>query len=162
MSCWFSRYANFAERSSLKLRFSFTRKTQKGRPLGQKFSRGTTKLNLRDKNNIVPSLGTPKFVCFLSKKRKKIEQQKKFAKKIGLGRKKSVKRWKRQWKSGFVVRKFYLGGHFLFHGHNFLLKNHYLTKLLQVAHGTFTGCSNILWLNTQQLSFLSYLILAEL
>ena len=56
---------------SLKLRFSFTRKTQKGRPLGQKFSRGTTKLNLRDKNNIVPSLGTPKFVCFLSKKKRK-------------------------------------------------------------------------------------------
>ena len=77
---------------SLKLRFSFTRKTQKGRPLGQKFSRGTTKLNLRDKNNIVPSLGTPKFVCFLSKKRKKLSSKKKFAKKIGLGRKKSVKR----------------------------------------------------------------------
>ena len=77
---------------SLKLRFPFTRKTQKGRPLGQKFSRGTTKLNLRDKNNIVPSLGTPKFVCFLSKKRKKLSSKKKFAKKIGLGRKKSVKR----------------------------------------------------------------------
>ena len=72
---------------SLKLRFSFTRKTQKGRPLGQKFSRGTTKLNLRDKNNIVPSLGTPKFVCFLSKKRKKLSSKKNLQKKLALAEK---------------------------------------------------------------------------
>ena len=72
---------------SLKLRFSFTRKTQKGRPLGQKFSQGTTKLNLRDKNNIVPSLGTPKFVCFLSKKRKKLSSKKNLQKKLALAEK---------------------------------------------------------------------------
>ena len=33
-------------------------------------------------------------------------------------------------------------------------KPNYLTKLQQGANGSFTGCSSILWLNTQQLSFL--------
>jgi len=80
------------------------------------------------KKNILPSFGTP----FRLEKKKKIEQQKKKKKKkkkkkmqkIGLGRKKSVKRWK----SGFVVRKFYLGGSFLFHRHKFLLKNHFIEQ----------------------------------
>ena len=39
----------------------------------------------------------------------------------------------------------------LFGGRN---KPNYLTKVQQDANGTFTGCSSILWLNTQQLSFL--------
>ena len=39
----------------------------------------------------------------------------------------------------------------LFGGRN---KPNYLTKVQQDANGTFTGCSSILWLNIQQLSFL--------
>ena len=77
---------------SLKLRFSFTRKTQKGQPLGQKLSRGTTKLNLRDTKQYCTLPRDTKICLFPLEKKKKIEQQKKFAKKIGLGRKKSVKR----------------------------------------------------------------------
>jgi len=39
----------------------------------------------------------------------------------------------------------------LFGGRN---KPNYLTKVQQDANGTFIGCSSILWLNAQQLSFL--------
>ena len=56
---------------SLKLRFSFTRKTQKGQPLGQKLSCGTTKLNLRDTKQYCTLPRDTKICLFpLEKKRK--------------------------------------------------------------------------------------------
>ena len=106
MSIFDRKSSLLALSSSLKLRFSFTRKTQKGRPEGQKFSQGTTKLNLRDKNNIVPSQGTPKFVCFLEmKKRKNLSSKNKFEKnwpwqkKACKNMKKTMKKWIRGPKS---------------------------------------------------------------
>ena len=76
---------------SLKLRFSFTRKTQKGRPLGQILPRDNKAQPSGQKQYCTLPRDT-KICLFPLEKKKKIEQQKKFAKKIGLGRKKSVKR----------------------------------------------------------------------
>ena len=73
---------------SLKLRFSFTRKTQKGQPLGQKLSRGTTKLNLRDTKQYCTLPRDTKICLFpLEKKKKKLSSKKNLQKKIGLGKK---------------------------------------------------------------------------
>ena len=73
---------------SLKLRFSFTRKTQKGQPLGQKLSRGTTKLNLRDTKQYCTLPRDTKICLFpLEKKKKKLSSKKNLQKKLALAKK---------------------------------------------------------------------------
>ena len=83
---------------SLKLRFSFTRKTQKGQPLGQKLSRGTTKLNLRDTKQYCTLPRDTKICLFPLEKKKKIEQQKKICKKNWPWQKKVCKKMKKTMK----------------------------------------------------------------
>ena len=98
----------------------------------EKLKRAVPKDKNSPKGQQSSTWGTKKQYCTLPRdtkiclfprdeKKEKFEQQKQIWKKIGLGRKKPAKIWKRQWKSGFVVRKVYLRGRFLFHRHNFLL-----------------------------------------
>ena len=87
----------------------------KNSPKGQQSSTWGTKTIL------YPPKGHQNLFVSSRWKKGKIWAAKTNLKKIGLGRKKPAKIWKRQWKSGFVVRKVYLRGRFLFHRHNFLL-----------------------------------------
>ena len=82
------------------VRFSFTRKTQKGQPLGQKLSRGTTKLNLRDTKQYCTLPRDTKICLFpLEKKKKKLSSKKNlqknwpWQKKACKKMKKTMKKW---------------------------------------------------------------------
>ena len=82
-----------------KTKFEWTRKTQKGRPLGQKFSQGTTKLNLRDKKTILyPPKGHQNLFVSSRWKKGKIWAAKKNLKKNWPWQKKACKNMKKTMK----------------------------------------------------------------